>query len=69
VSCKGCPFLYEAGEKRFGAETWIGCNLKYSIFVSTNALSIGSPDCQLEIVQYTLKDKPESIVFRPKENE
>jgi hypothetical protein len=60
TNCKGCPFLYD--DK---IEAILICNLEYTVD-SVDGL-VTSKDCKLELVQYTLKDKSDSITFIPNE--
>jgi hypothetical protein len=69
--CNGCPFLIvdipddeEHGETF--TVTWF-CNIKHNVDLNPDTAIFLSPDCQLEIVQYALKDKPDSVSFRPQE--
>ena len=60
MNCKGCPFLPNQliREKLIKFECCGG-------FIVDNKEEPTSKDCQLEVVQYTLKDKDDSITFIP----
>ena len=59
VECKDCPFHYLTTATGFGRALFECCKLKYTTHNEV------SEDCQLQIIQYTSKDKPDSITFRP----
>jgi len=56
TNCKGCPFL--------STHRGYNCSLDYTIDVTFGITPI-SKDCKLEVVQYTVKDNPNSITFIP----
>jgi hypothetical protein len=62
VNCKGCPFLYSISNVGFEkALTKHHCKLGYAVN------SEASTNCQIQIIQISFKNKPDSITFRPEE--
>ena len=70
ISCKGCPFLSEREiELEDDCYSYWDCALKFTIDGEPMGMPPASPDCKLEAVTYSLKDKKDSIDFIPKEIE
>ena len=66
TNCKGCPFLPNQliREKLIRFECCGGFVVDNNYYPKEEP---SSKDCQLELVQYTLKDKRDSITFIPEE--
>ena len=61
TNCKGCPFL------EMITESVPRCMIGFVSFYDYEKKIVISKDCQLEIVQYAVKDKRDSITFIPEE--
>jgi hypothetical protein len=63
VSCEGCPLLSKEGSCNLGSKI-----IFFSYYDEVRDKRY-SENCKLQVMQYALVDKPDSITFIPKEVE
>ncbi len=74
INCKGCPFLYDEEYDEEYDDIYYLCSIGYTVgttadIIDSTIKTATSPDCKLEAVTYSLKDKKDSIDFIPKETD